>query len=217
MERMTLIVGNKNYSSWSLRGYLALAHVGADFDEIVLPLDTEEFARRIRDHSPSGRVPALRCGDVVVWDSLAICEYLAERFPAAALWPADPRARARARSVSAEMHAGFAALRRDMPMNLRRSLPGVGHTREALADAARVMEIWRGCRGEFGAGGDFLFGAFSAADAMYAPVVTRFRTYAVDQDDVCLRYSDAVLALPAMRRWIEAARAESWVIERDER
>jgi glutathione S-transferase len=210
MGKLTIVLGNKNYSSWSLRAALVLDHTGAPYEEIVVQLDQPETAAQIRRHSPSGRVPALIDGDLVVWDSLAIAEYLAEKFPAAQLWPGDTRARARARSVSAEMHAGFADLRTSMPMNMRRSAPGRGHTAGALADAARIQGLWRDCRATFGNAGPFLFGRFSIADAMYAPVVSRFVTYGVPLEGAARDYAEAVQAWPAYRRWLEAARAEPW-------
>ncbi len=207
MAPLVLYVGSKNLSSWSLRAYLALAHVGVAFEELTIPLDTPETEARIRGVSPSGRVPCLRHGEIVVWDSLAICEYLAETFPAARLWPADVAARAHARAISAEMHSGFTAMRRDLPMDLRACKPGEGHTPEALADAARVRAIWRACLDA--SGGPFLFGgAFTIADAMYAPVTTRFTTYAVPIDDACRAYVAAIAAVPAMEAWRVAAEIE---------
>jgi glutathione S-transferase len=208
MADLTIILGNKNYSSWSLRAWLALEVTGAAFDEVVIPLWTEGAKERILAHSPSGKVPALRHGDVVVWESLAICEYLAETFPEAGLWPADPAARATCRSVSNEMHAGFMALRRAMPMNCRAKKPGKGMAEGVAADIERVTSIWRDCRARFGAGGALLFGHFTIADAMYAPVASRFRTYAVDLDPVSSAYVEAVHDLPAMRSWLAAADAE---------
>jgi glutathione S-transferase len=207
----TLVVGNKNYSSWSLRPWLAMRHAGIAFDEVVIPLYRADSKAALLRHSPAGKVPALKDGSRTVWDSLAIMEYLAESFPAAGLWPNDAAARALARSISADMHAGFLALRTAMPMNLREHLPG----RErggAAADIERVTAIWRDCRARFGDGGPFLFGAFSIADAMYAPVATRFRTYGVELDPICQAYADAVLALPAFLEWQAAAREEPWVI-----
>ena len=181
---LELLLGNKNYSSWSMRGYLAVAASGLPFREKVIPLFQPATAGEVHALSPSGLVPALRHGDVVVWDSLAICEYVAELAPDARLWPSDRATRAVARSVSCEMHSGFWGLRNDMPMNARARKPGVGHTPEALANAARVMEIWRECRARHGGAGPYLFGAFTIADVMYAPVVTRFRTYGVELDGV---------------------------------
>src|SRR5690349_4162593 len=209
---LVLYVGNRNYSSWSLRAYLALAATGAPFRDEVIPLDVPETRAAIRTVNPAGKVPVLVHGDLRVWDSLAICEYLAELFPGAHLWPEDRAARARARSVSAEMHSGFVPLRRDMPMDLRAHRPGCGHTPEALADVRRVLAIWRECRAT-AASGPFLFGRFSIADAMFAPVTGRFVTYGVDLDDVCQAYVDAVQALPAMRAWRAAAEQEPWSIE----
>jgi glutathione S-transferase len=206
MDPLVLYVGTKNLSSWSLRAYLALAHVGVPFEDLTILLDREDTEARIRAVTPSGRVPCLRHGSTVIWDSLAICEYLAETFPDAKLWPANRAARARARSIAAEMHSGFAAMRRDLPMDLRAFKPGEGHSREALADAARVMAIWRECLAA--SRGPFLFGHFTVADAMYAPVTTRFTTYAVPMDDVCRAYVAAIEALPAMEVWRVAAEIE---------
>ena len=205
---LTLVVGSKNYSSWSLRPWLALRTAGIPFEDVVVPLDRPETKAEIARHSPSGRVPVLRDGELVVWDSLAIIEYAAERFPEAHLWPADRAARAVARSVSAEMHAGFQALRAHLPMNLKRTPAPRDLPAEAEADIARVKEIWRACRAR--GTGPFLFGAFSGADAMYAPVVTRFETYRVPVDPEIRAYMDAILGLPAYREWREAALAEPW-------
>ena len=212
MSELTLVIANKTYSSWSLRPWLALKHVGTAFDEAIIPLRQPETAPKIAQWSPAGKVPVLRHGDVTIWESIAILEYLAELFPDANLWPADPAARAHARAISAEMHAGFTALRSNMPMNLRRHLPGRGRTPEVEKDIARITAMWRDCRERFGSGGPFLFGAFSNADAMYAPVVTRFETYEVTLDAVCRAYADALLALPAMRSWSAEAAAEPWTI-----
>ena len=213
MAELTIIVGNKNYSSWSLRGWLALRQTGADFEEVVVPLDLPETREALLRYSPSARVPVLRHGDLTIWDSLAIGEYLAEHFPAAGLWPAEPEARAIARAVTAEMHAGFGALRTHMPMDIRGSYPGRGREPGVTEDIARIVSLWRDCRETYGAGGDFLFGAPTLADAAFAPVVTRFVTYEVALDGPAAAYRDAVLAWPALREWSEAARAEPWVIE----
>jgi glutathione S-transferase len=213
MADFTLVVGNQNYSSWSLRPYLVLEHVGTAFDLVVVPLRHPDTRQRILAHAPSGRVPALRHGELVVWDSLAICEYLAERFPEANLWPADSGARAVARSISAEMHSGFTALRTHLPMNIRADRRGRPVPDEVAADIARIREIWRDTRARYGEGGRFLFGAFTIADAMYAPVVTRFRTYGVTLEGEEVAYAQAVWDLPAMRKWAEAARKESWTID----
>ena len=208
MANLTIVLGSKNYSSWSLRAWLALEQTGAPFEEVVILLDRPETKAEIARHSPSGRVPALRDGEVVVWDSLAIAEYLAERFPDAGLWPSDPQARAIARAVSAEMHSGFSALRQNMPMNMRASAPGRGRAPGVDEDLARIFAIWRECRGRFGAGGPFLFGRRSIADAMYAPVVSRLTTYGVALDETAAAYSRAIWELPAMQRWLAASRSE---------
>lgn len=208
MTELTLVIGNKNHSSWSLRPWLALKAAGLPFREVLISLRRPETKAEILHYSPSGKVPLLIDGDLRIWDSLAICEYLAERQPAAGLWPDAADARAVARAVSAEMHAGFMALRRDYSMDIARRFPDQGSA-EAKADAARVLEMWRNCRQRFGAGGDFLFGRFGIADCMFAPVVTRFRTYGLALDAVCQAYSDAVFAHPAMREWCRAAEAET--------
>ena len=213
---LTLYFGNKNYSSWSLRPWLALRQLDIPFREARIPLYQPDSASRLLAVSPSGKVPALKDGELVVWDSLAIGEYLAERFPEHGLWPSNARLRAEARSVSAEMHAGFAALRSQMPMNLRASLPGCGHTPEVLADIARIQAIWQGLRQRHSQHGDFLFGPFSYADAMFAPVVCRLHTYGVALDGVAGRYADTLLALPALQAWYADARAESEMIAQAE-
>lgn len=207
MSELTLVIGNKNYSSWSLRPWLAMKVAGIPFAEHRIPLYGPGSKDQILVYSPAGKVPCLADGDLRVWDSLSICEYLAEKHPG--LWPQDPAARALARSVSAEMHSGFANLRAKMSMNIRKRYPGLGRTPESLADVARIVSLWSGCRARYGKGGPFLFGAFSIADAMYAPVVLRFRTYEVELPADCRAYSDAVLALPAMQDWIAAAMAET--------
>lgn len=201
---LTLYVGSKRYSSWSLRPYLALAHAGVAFETRTILLDQPTTKAEIAKVNPAGRVPVLHHDELVIWDSIAICEYVHER--TGNLWPSDRAARARARSISAEMHAGFAALRRDMPMDLCASKPGQGHTDVALADARRVQDIWREALAT--SGGPFLFGTFTIADAMYAPVTTRFRTYGVDLDATCRAYVDAIAALPAMQAWQRDAEAE---------
>ncbi|MFQ6016680.1 MAG: glutathione S-transferase family protein [Kiloniellaceae bacterium] len=217
MVAFTIVLGNKAYSSWSLRAWLALKQTGIDFDEVVVPLHRPETREEILAHSPSGRVPALKAGELTIWDSLAIAEYLDERFPAAGLWPRGPAARATARAVAAEMHAGFATIRRRLAMDLRRREPGEGRspemTAELAAEIARIVALWSACRARFGATGDFLFGGFSAADACYAPVVTRFVTYGIALDGAAAAYRDAIMAWPALRDWIAAAEAEPWVIE----
>ena len=199
---MQLVIGNKNYSSWSLRPWLAMKMLGIAFDEIRISLYGAGSKERILAHSPAGRVPILKDGETLVWDSLAILEYLAERYPQ--LWPRDRVERARARSISAEMHSGFAALREHMSMNVRKRYPGKGRTPEVEKDIARISAIWAEAKGPF------LFGEFTGADAMYAPVVLRFRTYAVEGPN--RRYMDAMLALPPMREWIQASERETEAI-----
>lgn len=205
---LTLVIGNKAYSSWSLRPWLLMRHSGIPFDEVRLPLYTERWNAEIGRYSPSGRVPALFDGETKIWDSLAICEYLAEREPHKQLWPRDRSARALARAVSAEMHSGFSELRTQMPMNVRRRLPDRGRTPGALKDIARIERLWNDCRQRFGQNGPFLFGQFSIADAMYAPVASRFYTYDVELDPVSREYVGTLLSLPAMQRWIAEAQAE---------
>ena len=217
MSDFTLVIGNKNYSSWSLRPWLALRHAGIPFDERLLLLCGENWKEAIAAVSPSGRVPVLLHGERAVWETLAIVEYANELYPGAGLWPEDRDARATARAVANEMHAGFTALRNHMPMNLRRAdLKGRGRGPGVESDIARICEIWRDCRTQFGDGGDFLFGAFCAADAMYAPVVTRLDTYGVELDETCAAYSRAVLTLPAFVEWRDAALQEPWIVPEDE-
>jgi glutathione S-transferase len=191
-----------------------LEHLGVAFEEETLSLYDAETRARIRQLTPSGKLPVLHDGELRVWESLAICEYLAEKFPDRGLWPSEPAARAYARSVSHEMHAGFGALRSSLPMNLRRRFPTYADAPGLAADIARVQEIWCSARERYGkaAGGDFLFGPFGIADAMYAPVVTRFQTYNVTLSAEAQRYADAVLALPAMQKWTLAAQHERWVL-----
>lgn len=213
MADLKLIIGNRNYSSWSLRAGLALRRTGAPFEETLIPLDQTDSKAAILAHSPAGLVPILHHGALRIWESLAICEYLAETFPEAHLWPKDPEARSVARSVACEMHAGFAALRSHMPMDLRNHYPEQGRGPGVDADIARIVEIWSECRAAFGYGGDFLFGDFTIADAMFAPVVGRFHTYAIDLPPVSAAYRDAVWRCPEMRDWVSAAEQEPWVIE----
>lgn len=211
---MKLLIGNKNYSSWSLRPWLAMTHAGIPFEEQVIPLDQAGTASEIGKVSAAGRVPVLVDGSLTVWDSLAICEYLAERFPEKALWPRDAAARAVARSAAAEMHSGFQALRTHCPMKFRVSLPAAPLPPEVQADVRRITALWEECRGRFGAGGPFLFGVFSIADAYYAPVVSRFRTYAIPVSGAAAAWAEAMWNLPAMQRWLEGARAETWSMAR---
>ena len=211
----TLVIGNKNYSSWSLRAWLALRLGRVDFEQVRIALDRPQTKLEILARSPSGKVPCLIDGPLVVWDSLAICETANERYVAGILWPADADARAQARAVSAEMHSGFAALRTHMPMDIRAHRPERGATAlqrsDVAADVARIQSIWTDCLSS--SSGPLLFGSFTIADAFYAPVVTRFRTYDVALSPVLSAYCDAVLALPAMREWVEAAQAETEVID----
>lgn len=213
MAELTLVIGNKSYSSWSLRPWLLLKQAGIKFREIYIPTHTPQSRAAILKHSPAGRVPVLHDGNITVWESLAICEYLAEQYPDKQLWPIDPTARALARSVATEMHAGFTALRTHMTMNCRKHFPGKGRTPEVEADIERLRGLWNDCRTRYGSGGDFLFGRFSIADAMYAPVATRFKTYDVALDKVAAAYRDTILALPAMRQWYAEALAEREVID----
>jgi glutathione S-transferase len=203
---LTLYVGNKRYSSWSLRPYLALAHTGLAFETKTIMLDRPATKAEILVVNPAGRLPVLHHDGVVIWDSIAICEYLNELAPEARLWPAEAARRAHARSVSAEMHSGFQALRNNMPMDVVADKAGQGHTPEALGDARRVFDIWREALAL--SGGPFLFGAFTVADAMFGPVTTRFTTYGVELDATCRAYVDAVAALPAMVAWRREAAAE---------
>jgi glutathione S-transferase len=206
--RPTLIVGSKNYSSWSLRPWLLLRHFGIDFEEVVLPLDTPEYYQRIGDYSPTGRVPAMHVGDERIWDSLAICEVANERWLGGRGWPADHRARAAARSAAAEMHSGFGALRSQMPMDCGRQ-PKAPHWDEAATrDIARVQQLWRELRQAHGDGEGFLCGSFGIVDAMFAPVCVRFRGYGPALDRNVERYMDTIFALPAMQQWLRDAAAE---------
>jgi glutathione S-transferase len=211
---LTLIIGNKNYSSWSLRAWLAMKVAGVAFDEILIALDEPASRANILKHSPSGRVPCLIDGDLTVWDSLAICEYINETQARGRMWPAQVSSRAQARSVAAEMHSGFAALRAHLPMDVRARHPDRGAAAlarpDVAADVRRVQDIWLECLAR--SGGPFLYGAFSIADAFFAPVVTRFVTYGVTLPPALGNYSERVLELPALREWIAAAQAEPEVI-----
>ena len=213
----TLVIGNKNYSSWSMRPWLALKATGIAFDEVMIPLYTGDAdKRRILAFTASGKVPVLVDGDVTIWDSLAIIEYAAERFPKAQLWPDDVAARAHARSISAEMHSGFGALRSECGMNIHRLVGAKTLSAAALADIDRIRAIWTDCRQRYGRLGPYLFGQFSGADAMYAPVIHRFRTYAIELDPVLQGYVGVMNALPAFQEWTQAALAETLRIERFE-
>ncbi|QCS63207.1 glutathione S-transferase family protein [Achromobacter denitrificans] len=212
----TLIIGNKNYSSWSLRPWIALRVAGIPFTEQKLGFFTEEFTRRVGAVSPAGLVPVLLDGEFAVWDTLAICEYLAERHPEARLWPQDAKARARARSLAAQMHSGFGAMRQALPMNVEAHLPGIDFPPAAQQDISRLQAIWHDTRAEFGQGGPFLFGEFTIADAFFAPVVSRFTTYGIAAAGPVRDYMDAVLALPAMQEWTRDALAEATFVVEDE-
>lgn len=212
---LKLVIGNKNYSSWSMRPWLALRASDIPFEEIFIPLYTGAADKqRILDFSHAGKVPILIDGDVTVWDSLAIIEYLAERFPEKRLWPEHPARRAHARAISAEMHSGFAALRNECGMNLHRPVRAIDLSVDARANVARIEEIWAECGRRYG--GPFLFGDFGAADAMFAPVVHRFRTYAIVVSKQTQRYMEAMLALPAFAEWTKAGLAETIIIEKFE-
>ena len=204
---LALAIGHKNYSSWSLRPWILLKHLGLEFREVALPLYSDAFAREIAKFTPAGRVPALLDGDVRVWDSLAIIEYLVEKTGRG--WPGNIAARALARSVSAEMHSGFQSLRGQCPMNIR-ARRRVPQTPELLRDIERIDAIWRDCRARFGAGGPWLFGEYCSADAMYLPVVTRFRTYGIEVSPESGEYMKTALADPLFREWIRAAEAETF-------
>jgi glutathione S-transferase len=216
MASLKLVIGNKNYSSWSMRPWLALRANDIAFDEVFIPLYTDKKADkdRILGFSLSGKVPTLVDGDITIWDSLSIIEYLAEKFPEKKLWPQDPAHRAHARSISAEMHSGFAALRNECGMNLHRPVGAIALSDDAHANVARIQQIWSDCHRRYG--GPFLFGSFGAADAMYAPVVHRFRTYAIEVAADARHYYDAMLSLPAFQQWTREGLAETLVIERFE-
>ena len=213
---LTLIIGNKNYSSWSLRPWIAMKVAGIPFSEMVVPLDTPEFKPKVTTVSGSGKVPALADGDVHVWESLAILEHLAEKFPASGLWPREAAARAHARVIAAEMHAGFAALRNHCPMNMRRPPKARALTPEVAEDVKRIEAIWADSRARFGRSGPFLLGAFCAADAMYAPVVSRFSSYAIPVGAPARAYMQTMMGLPVWKEWAAAAAAEPWVMPGNE-
>jgi glutathione S-transferase len=213
---LKLVIGNKAYSSWSLRAWILLAQFKIPFEELLIPLDRPETRAMILEHSPSGKLPALRDGAITVFESLAIVEYVAEIFPQKAIWPRGKAARAHARSLASEMHAGFTALRRDCPCNFRRPVSAIALGEAVEADMARIEAAWAHARENFGKSGPFLFGRFSAADAMFAPVVNRFHVYDVPVSRATRAYMDAIMALPAWKAWVADAEAEPWRIERDE-
>jgi glutathione S-transferase len=224
MSVPTLVIGNKCHSSWSLRPWILMKHFGIPFEEVLIPftdpIDTPEWKRQVRKYNPAGKVPALVDGEIAVWESLAIMEYLAEKHPDIPIWPKDRAARAMARSIASEMHAGFSAMRGACPMNLGKKYAYKDRGAAAAKDAARVAEIWRTARERFGKGatngGPFLFGAFCAADAMYAPMATRFETYSLPADAVVRAYMDAVMGTAAFQEWRRAALAETWLVPEDE-
>ena len=212
---LKLVIGNKNYSSWSMRPWLALRANNIAFDEVFIPLYTGAADKaRILDFTHSGKVPAQIDGDITIWDSLSIIEYVAERFPETRLWPEDRARRAHARSISAEMHSGFAALRNECGMNLHRPIRPIALSADAQANIARIQQIWIECRERFAKLGPFLFGAFGGADAMFAPVVHRFRTYAIPVAPEAQGYMDTMLSLPAFQEWTRAGLAETLLIDR---
>lgn len=216
MDRLHLVIGNKNYSSWSLRPWIALKEKGVGFTETVIPLDMPDTAMKIAAEGPSGRVPVLKHGELVIWESLAILEYAAELFPDLGFWPEGPKPRAMARCAANEMHAGFTALRNACPMNLRRPRKPMPMTRDLAANVARIEELWQGCRRAYGHGGPFLFGGFTNADAMFAPVVTRFDTYMIPVSGESRDYMEAVMDTGAFKAWKEAALQETWIVPSDE-
>ena len=213
---MKLIIGNRAYSSWSMRGWLALKHAGLDFEELVVPMfdETWEMRREGSEFAPSlGKVPILWDGDTVIWDSMAIIEFCADRAGRERFWPEDEAARGMARSMAAEMHSGFANLRRELPMNVRKSFGSVELSAEVEAEVVRILNLWAQARARYGGTGDYLFGDWSAADIMYAPVVTRFVTYGVKVPPFAAVYMEEVLHRADMVEWIELAQHEPWVIE----
>ncbi|MEQ1879699.1 MAG: glutathione S-transferase family protein [Burkholderiales bacterium] len=212
MSNLKLVIANKAYSSWSLRPWLLMKQAGIDFEEIRIPLHQAGTRNAILNYSPAGRVPVLLDDNLTIWDSLAIAEYLAEKFPQKNLWPRDAAMRARARSIGAEMHSGFSALRTSMQMNVRKKIPGRVQSAEVAADIARIDAMWTECRVAHGNGGPFLFGQFCIADAMYAPVATRFRTYSVALSQPAQTYADHILGMPAMQAWVRDAQTETEVI-----
>jgi glutathione S-transferase len=216
MAGLTLVIGNKNYSSWSMRPWVLMRQLGIAFEEKKLRFNSAEWDAEIARWSPSRLVPVLWRGEQSVWDSLAIMETLNEWHPEKGVWPGEPEARAFARSIACEMHSGFRELRTHMPMNIRASHPGKGLTPGVKKDVERIELLWGEARRRFGAGGPFLFGAFSAADAMYAPVVTRFRTYAVALGPEAARYCEAMLAAPGVRAWIDESLQEKEFVADDE-
>jgi len=216
MARLKLVIANKNYSSWSMRAWVSLREVGIDFEEVQLEFSPDISVIGIERYSGVGKVPVLIVDGEPVWDSLAICETVAELFPEKRIWPSGKRARQVARSVCAEMHSSFQAMRRSMPMNVRGRHPGKGMNPDTKRDIDRIVSIWQECRRKFGADGDLLFGAFSAADAYFAPVAMRFATYAVELPPVAQAYAESVRALRSVREWTDAAKLETAFIAAEE-
>jgi glutathione S-transferase len=213
---LTLIIANKSYSSWSFRPWILMRQFGIAFDEVTVPLAQENTRSEILRYTPSGKCPALHDGNIVVWDSLAIIEYLAESFPQTAIWPGSRAARAQARALAAEMHSGFASLRASLPMNMRRKIKKRELSPEASADVARIEQAFETAREGFGRDGRFLFGAFSAADAMFAPVVNRLHVYDVAVSATTRAYMDQMMKLSAWKDWAQGAQAEPWTIHKYE-
>jgi glutathione S-transferase len=216
MATPTLVIGNKAYSSWSMRPWLLLRHFGVPFNEVLVRLRLPGSREAALRHGPTGLVPVLVQGDLVAWESLAIVDAVADLHPHLPIWPREPVARAAARSMAAEMHAGFSDLRSNCPMNLGKRFAAKDRGEKVNADVARIVAMWTDARRRFGAGGPFLFGAFTAVDAMYAPVVSRFETYAIPVPPAVRTYMDAVQALPAYQEWVQAALEEPWIIEQSE-
>jgi glutathione S-transferase len=218
MVDFKLIMGNRNYSPWSLSAWLTAKSAGMDFDEVVIPLNEGTTRQEILRYWYNGKVPILQHGEITIWESISICEYIAEIYPEAGLWPLEIRARAVARSLSSEVHSGFRSLREHMPMNVRSQFPSEGRIMCVQEEINRVLAIWRRCRERYGRdhGGPFLFGSFSIVDALFAPIVSQFKTYSVDLDDIEKEYSDAILNLPPMGVWIKASQDEPMVIDKFE-
>ena len=216
MNKPTLIIANKNYSSWSLRPYMAMAQFGIPFEEKLIPFGEPAFGKAVHRHSKAGLVPVLKHTGLVIWDSLAIMEYLAETWPKKQMWPKNKAARAMARSISAEMHSGFTALRSACPMNLRRSQKPIVVNDAVLKDVARFEYLVAECRKHYGKGGPFLFGKFSLADAMFTPLVTRLETFAFPVKPTTLAYMNAVIKTTAFQSWKAAALKEKWIVPEDE-
>jgi glutathione S-transferase len=213
---LKLVIANKAYSSWSLRPWILLAHFKIPFEEVVIPMDRPDTRKNMLKYAPTGKVPSLQDGEVAVWESLAVIEYIAEKYPEKAIWPRAKAARAHARALSSEMHAGFQALRQHCPTNFRRQVRKIALNEAVEADVARIEAAWAHARKTFGAAGPFLFGRFSAADAMFAPVVNRLQVYDVKVKKATRDYMDAIMALPAWKAWIRDAEAEQWRMEKYE-